>query len=546
MVGCTWSDKLKSSTVISETAERVQMTRLSPASPSQARKSISAPTGSPTFTKPKSPMTTTGSWVHEDFGASSADRKENTELDKKEKIIEGLQRALKDRDSQIVELRLMGDRSGVLIQELQLSLKRANENMERLQYEFAVSWMANTSDVEVKHNGKAHPGECEDGTDGDKPVPALRETDSNESDLEIEMNSTSRSSNSRDTAEINDELVSSQSCTSSSGTTASAGLSAFESRPEKKIVTVGSAPKLTFPIKNGGKIPARCSDETSKSGLPSAAFDFGLWIVNGKIPDVRYISKDQRASLFKGPTVLVCVGKEKIPNVPKHMFMAVSSKAREHFLNCPADSFFDVADNNIDPADVKDIVAWFTAIGTCKGDTYSLKIQPNHEHNVKLRYAAIVLGMEGYVRHITKHLCDQVREGAVPISLVRSIVHFTSDNDSLMKCLVNNLAHAQVKGKLSAHPKLAAFVSSNPQFSDAAQRIASGMMPKRAVSRGRNESFPDKAGKEAFRSASAKSASPSKKRTKALVSPKSTPRHIAHGVQVLSAREAAKLPRRSA
>ncbi|KAH7136117.1 hypothetical protein B0J11DRAFT_519979 [Dendryphion nanum] len=153
------------------------------------------------------------------------------------------------------------------------------------------------------------------------------------------------------------------------------------------------------------------------------------------------------------------------------MLMAVSLKARERFTKSPYAAFFDIPESTIDINAVKYVLDWVQAMFTSR-HVFSIKLTNDDVLNVKIRNAAILMGMKRYVAHFTRQYCDRIREGFPTFDTMIAIEeHTVDDEDKLFVCLVHNLAHARRINRNSTPEAMEKFLAKHARLRHAIDKL---------------------------------------------------------------------------
>ncbi|KAF2729620.1 hypothetical protein EJ04DRAFT_588402 [Polyplosphaeria fusca] len=247
--------------------------------------------------------------------------------------------------------------------------------------------------------------------------------------------------------------------TSADGPTASStaieGISALSATSPKSKLAHNSVPKpapvLKFPGEN--KIQSHLKSlpmmaPTKPAFIPQPAVSKNGWTGSSKNLDIRDMTLGQRVELFRGPSVAIYIGQHPLRGAPKHMLMQASKSANAYFTEYPQAESVHFPINSMAFPAVKHIVDWLIDMGSCK-KVYSIPLLPDKFlENLSIRRAARVLGMDRYVNHFTKNYCDYIRAQMPTLDELAIIEKFCAQNDPLFECLVNNLAHKQIKGEI--------------------------------------------------------------------------------------------------
>lgn len=231
--------------------------------------------------------------------------------------------------------------------------------------------------------------------------------------------------------------------------------------------TVKAPPKLTIPIKNGGKIETKTS---TASWVSKTATNAGSWSAGQSSKDLRDMTMAERAELFRGPTITVIVGTEQIRGFPKHMFMAASPKIRDYFVRNPTETYIAFKAGTVAVPVIQLLKDYFCSLGAHKS-VFSLKLRFNMQQDLAIRRDCIFLGMDKYVAHFTRQYCEKVRAGALALEDIALIEKNTTDDDGLWKCLCNNLAILHVRKMVPEPEKFEEFLKSHPRFAQSIGRI---------------------------------------------------------------------------
>ncbi|KAF2652985.1 hypothetical protein K491DRAFT_695139 [Lophiostoma macrostomum CBS 122681] len=223
------------------------------------------------------------------------------------------------------------------------------------------------------------------------------------------------------------------------------------------------APKLSFPLKNGGKIEKNAATETWANHPENKP---GSWSAGQTTKDIRDMTQAERQALGKGPTITVMIGNKQFHGVPKHMFMYVSPKVKAFFDDHANESYLSLKEGQVAPAVMQVIVDWLKNMCTSP-KVYSLKLRGDTMQDLAIRRDCYYLGMEKYVAHFTKQYCDKVRSGFPSLENIALIEKSTGDDDTLFRCMSNNLAVARVKNNIPEPEKFEAFLEKHPRLAQA-------------------------------------------------------------------------------
>jgi uncharacterized coiled-coil protein SlyX len=259
-------------------------------------------------------------------------------------------------------------------------------------------------------------------------------------------------------------------------------LPALPKVPQPSAV-VQPAPKLSFPIMNGGRIGSKASTKTPAINTPTFP-----WPVGQPAKDIRDMSQSEREDLYQGPTITVIIGDAQIRGVPKHMFMAASPKVREYFEQNPQETYIPFPRAEVAVPVMDTIKNWLECMGTYNV-VFSIKLKKDPAHDLLVRRNCIYLGMDKYVAHFTRQYCDRIRDEGLAFltfDTMAIIEKNTEDNDSLFFCLANNIASLRQRGKIPEPEKFDEFLA-QPQLSRLSETI-SKINSKLVVSRNKKKS----------------------------------------------------------
>jgi hypothetical protein len=257
------------------------------------------------------------------------------------------------------------------------------------------------------------------------------------------------------------------------------------------------APKLSFPLKNGGKIEKTVATETWANHPDNAP---GSWSAGQTTKDIRDMTQAERQALGKGPAITVMVGKDQFKGVPKHMFMYVSPKVRAYFDEHPNETYISLPEGKVARPVMQLIVDWLKNMCTSP-KVYSLKLRGNTMEDLAIRRDCYWLGMEKYVAHFTRQYCDKVRADFPGLENVALIEKNTADDDTLFRCVCNNLAVSRLKKNIPEPEKFEAFLEKHPRLAQAIGSIevqlkanrSGASTPKLGPKKGGKKSSPLKA-----------------------------------------------------
>lgn len=242
---------------------------------------------------------------------------------------------------------------------------------------------------------------------------------------------------------------------------------------------VKPTPKLSIPIKNGGKIDPSVA---TSNWAADQAKHVESWVAapTAITKDIRDMTLSERAQIFRSPSITVMIGREQIRGISKHMFMAVSSKVRQYFTENPRETYIAFRDGEVSIPVMRVILDWVMNMGSCL-NIYSLKIRFKPVEDLSIRRDCIYLGMEKYVAHFTKQYCDKIRQSYPGLQNIALIERNTSEDDGLWLCLCNNLAIWRVRGTIPEPEKFDKFLTKHPRLAQTIGRIETKMTANRNV-----------------------------------------------------------------
>lgn len=235
--------------------------------------------------------------------------------------------------------------------------------------------------------------------------------------------------------------------------------------PKAIPAVVKPAPVLTFPIYNGGKVVAKNSKTTTDppENIPSVLAPDNYQ----PIKDLRDMTLEERAELFRGPTITILIGNEQVRNVPKYMFMAASPRARTFFLQNPKETYMPFDAGEITAVVAAKVRDWLVNMGSSKR-VFSLKLHGNIVEDLAFRRDCILLGMDKYVAHFTRQYCDKIRKGFPSLDDIAVMETFATREDAVWDCLCNNLANMRVRNEIPDRAKFDEFLKRH-------EKLAKGM-----------------------------------------------------------------------
>jgi hypothetical protein len=253
---------------------------------------------------------------------------------------------------------------------------------------------------------------------------------------------------------------------------------------------VPKAPLIVFPQKNMKKNSApaplfTASVAISAPGIIENAAK-GAWVATGHLPDIRNLSRDQRENLGRGPKVTITVGGVPTPTMPKNMLMQVSEVANDYFTINPNAKVMPFPRGCMVGGAVCEFAKWINDICTAPKE-FSVKIRfPDitkdaDTQNLAIIQAARVLGMSTYVRHFTRHYCDEIRKALLPLDTIARIEQFTATDDPVYECLVNNMAHHWSKKNVADQQTLEQFLVAHPRLATDLEKANAKIQKKREV-----------------------------------------------------------------
>ena len=253
---------------------------------------------------------------------------------------------------------------------------------------------------------------------------------------------------------------------------------------------VPKAPIMVFPQKNKKNASASALKTTALVAMtaPKVAKNVakGAWAATGHLPDVRNLSRDQREDLGRGPKVTITVGGVPTPTMPKKMLMQVSEVANDYFTKNPNAKIMPFPRGCMVGGAVCEFVKWINDICTASKE-FSVKIRFSHitkdadTQNLAIMQAARVLGMSTYIRHFTRHYCDDIRKVLLPLDTVARIEQFTTTDDPVYECLVNNMAHHRSKKNVADQQQLDQFLVAHPRLAADLAKANAKIQEKREV-----------------------------------------------------------------
>ncbi|KAF2788357.1 hypothetical protein K505DRAFT_421163 [Melanomma pulvis-pyrius CBS 109.77] len=257
----------------------------------------------------------------------------------------------------------------------------------------------------------------------------------------------------------------------------------------KSVPPVAPAPVLKFPNKNLKETTtppklAKVALATLKKADMDAAK--GAWSATGSLPDVRNFPFEQRKELGQGPKTCIVLGEVPIQGVPKKMFMQVSEMANNFFTKQPHANQMHIPANSMVIAAARELMAWVSDVCTSPKE-FSVKLRflsntPDADaQNIAIMSAARYLGMSTYVRHFTRHYCDEIRRQMLSLKTIALIEKFFAVDDPVFECLVNNLAHHRSKQNLPRQEQFEEFIKGHPKLAAAMEKANDAILRKRQV-----------------------------------------------------------------
>jgi hypothetical protein len=253
---------------------------------------------------------------------------------------------------------------------------------------------------------------------------------------------------------------------------------------------VPKAPLMVFPQKNTKNASASAPKTTALAAMtaPKVAENAakGAWAATGYLLDVRNLSRDQREDLGRGPKVTITVGGIPSPTIPKKMLMQVSEAANNYFTKNPNANVMPFPRGCMVGGAVCEFAKWINDICTASKE-FSVKIRFSNitkdadTQNLAIMQAARVLGMSTYVRHFTRHYCDEIRKVLLPLDTIARIAQFTTTDDPVYECLVNNMAHHRSKKNVSEQQQLEQFLVAHPRLAADLEKANAKIQEKREV-----------------------------------------------------------------
>lgn len=257
----------------------------------------------------------------------------------------------------------------------------------------------------------------------------------------------------------------------------------------KSVPPVAPAPVLTFPNKNLKEATAQpklanLAPATLKKTATDAAK--GAWSAAGWLPDVRNLPYKQRKELGRGPKTCIVLGGVPIQGIPKKMLMQVSEMANDFFTKQPRANQIYLPANSMAMAAARELMAWVSDVCTSPKE-FSVKLRflsntsDADAQNIAIMSAARYLGMSTYVRHFTRHYCDEIRRQMLSLDTIALIEKFFAVDDPVFECLVNNLAHHRSKQNLPGQEQFEEFIKDHPKLAAAMEKANEAILQKRQV-----------------------------------------------------------------
>ncbi|KAF2703273.1 hypothetical protein K504DRAFT_508189 [Pleomassaria siparia CBS 279.74] len=257
-----------------------------------------------------------------------------------------------------------------------------------------------------------------------------------------------------------------------------------------KITTI-AAPKPIIAAPKLATLDPEASNNKSTSGNGK-----GPWkSATGRVLDVRSLSREQREELGRGPKVSLEVRGVYIRGIPKGMFMQVSERAHDLFTKNPHMDVARFPESGMAPAAVKEIAAWITDICSAPKE-FSLKIRfagntaDADAQNLAIMNAARNLGMSAYIRHFTRHYCEDIRKGITTMKLIALIERTATVDDPVFECLVNNLTLHRTMQNDADRQQFEEFLKDHKRLGEAMAKVDMKIKEKHRDTGGKTGSAP--------------------------------------------------------
>ncbi|KAF1919210.1 hypothetical protein BDU57DRAFT_545920 [Ampelomyces quisqualis] len=159
--------------------------------------------------------------------------------------------------------------------------------------------------------------------------------------------------------------------------------------------------------------------------------------------DIRIWPAPARHDLTLAGTVLVLSSTSApICKAYKLVLFVTSPHFRAYFESNPSATSVEIADPNIDLPAIMHVMQWVQIVVDNPTAKFGIKVPGGNEDIVKVRYAAVKLGLELYVRHFVRIYKDRLRD-RMPSSAECELVERMAldDGDDVVCAVGERLAH---------------------------------------------------------------------------------------------------------
>jgi hypothetical protein len=126
----------------------------------------------------------------------------------------------------------------------------------------------------------------------------------------------------------------------------------------------------------------------------------------------------------------------------KLALVVLSPMFRAYFEGNPSATSVEVADPKIEPSAIIHVMQWVRIIVDTPSASFGVKTPQNDEHLIKVRYAAVKLGMELFVRHFNRMYKQRLRDRMPSSAECETLERLAlSDKDDLISAAGERLAY---------------------------------------------------------------------------------------------------------